>query len=73
MFIIMVINTNVLVSHHNSVELLGFFARNILREINFEDSKSSKAANFTVSKVLKFVNVVNCSFQKLPIMKILTS
>ena len=56
------------------MEILGFSATNILREINFEDSRISKAGNFAVFEVLNFVNLVELGFEKLPkIMKILTS
>ena len=41
-----------------------FSITQILRETNFEDSRSAKSANFTILSAVNFVHLVNCSRQK---------
>ena len=41
------------------MEILGFFCHLILREINFEECRSSKIANFANLGALNFVNLLN--------------
>jgi len=42
-----------------------FCITEILREINFEDSKSAKSAVFAILGAVNFVHLVNFSFQKM--------
>ena len=50
---------------HNG-KIWEFSSTKTLREIYFEDSKSSKTAIFAVSEDLNFIDFVDFSFQKLP-------
>ena len=47
--------------------LSGFFVTQILREINFGESRSSETAVFAIFRALNFVNLVNIRFQKVQI------
>ena len=48
----------------HSVEIQDFCFTQILREINFEDSRSAKTAVCAILEALNFVNLVNISLQK---------
>ena len=47
-----------------------FSATQILREINFEDSRSAKIAVFAILGALKFVTLANLKLQELQKVKI---
>ena len=46
------------------VEISGFCATQILREIKFRESRSSKTAVFAIFEALNFVNLVKFNLQK---------
>ena len=48
----------------HSVKISGFFYSQILREINFEDSRGAKTAIFAILGTVNFVNLVNFNLQK---------
>ena len=50
--------------HHKLWKLQDFSKVQILREINFGESKSSKTAIFAILGGLNFVQMVNINFQK---------
>ena len=51
-------------SHLHDVKISGFSVTQILREINFEEFRSSKNAIFAMLGALNFVNLSDFSLQK---------
>ena len=54
----------ILLKFHTKLKFHDFFITQILREINFEDSKSAKSAVFAILGDVHFVHLVNVSLQK---------
>ena len=48
----------------HSVEISGIFITQILREINFWDSRNAKTAIFAILRAVDFVNLVNFILQE---------
>ena len=51
------------ISSYTVLKFQDFSITQILRQINFEESRSSKTAIFTILGAMEFVNLVNFSLQ----------
>ena len=51
-------------NHYTVWKFQDFCITEILREINFEDSRSAKSANFAILGAVNFVHLVHFSLQK---------